>query len=428
MRDLTAILIPEGQVPESAIEKLALSRGYGDLYLRIAPLPSIKLVQIEVCDAAEGRPTVDPELVSQLSAGGKAAFVHVNNYVGQALVHPFANCVPQDSYVGAPGEPFEAALKQALGFSLEEIVKADDGSYRGVGITGSHTRVFVQGAAPRPVPPGFPTGLDSFRFHDRGGGLPDNRERLALFGYDRREAGAVLSQPGKAIVEWLLQRPGAAGPLAGVLPEVLAELDALGDQAPKDARCSSRVLEVIALSCGRVFATGEAVRFWDERVLPLLSLSAAPPQISADDVEDLEAAESLWHAIVEVLPFSAPPNGEGALLAQLGDEEIGPLSPWAQPGEDYQGAIFVINPTRLLDQMRQISREGLEELERSFLMAWHAAAGKPGELQAWAEAKLAHGEADQARVLGTLAELRTVLELAAGYELQPALLFYEAQG
>lgn len=426
MRDLTAILFPAGQVPEEAIERLVLSRGYGDLYLRIAPLGAINLVQVEVCEAGEGRPNVDPELVAQLSVGGKAAFVHINHYVGQALVHPFANGAPQESYVGQPGADFEARLRSTFGVGLEEIVKADDGTWRGFGLTASRTRVFINGLPPRQVPAGFPSGLDSFRFHDRGGGLPEATERMAVFAYDRREAGAALQQPGRVVAEWLMRRPQALGPLVGLLPEVIGELEALGDKTPKDARCSSRVLEVVALACGRVFATGESLRFWDERVLPLLSLSVATPQISADDVEDLEATESLWHAIVEVVPFAAPPSGEGALMAQLGDDELGPLSPWAEPGQDYSGAIFVLNPTRLIHHMRLITREGLEALERSFLEAWYAAAQPEVPIEEWAQQRLAAGEVDQARVLGTLAELRTTLELAGGYELQPALLFYEA--
>lgn len=425
MRDLTAILIPMGQVPVEAIERLVLARGYGDVYLRIAPLQAINLVQIEVCDAGEGKPTVDPELVAQLSIGGKSAFVHVNHYVKQALVHPFANGAPQESFVGEPGQGFEAALRGVFGHELAAITAADDGTWRGFGLTASRTRIFIDGVPPRDVPSGFPTGLDSFRFHDRGGGLPAARDRMAIFGFDRRAADEVLSQPGAKIAEWLQLRPRALGPLGGLLPEVVAELSALGERSPKDARCSVHALELVALACGRVFATGEDVAFWNDRVLPLLSLSVAPPQIEADEVEDLAETKSLWHAIVEVVPFAAPGSGEGKLVSQIGDDEIGPLSPWYEPGSEYDGLVFVLDPTRLLTQMRQITRETLEELEQKFLVAWFEALGKPGEFEPWAQQRLIAGEEDQGRVLGTLAELRTVLELSVGYQLHPAVVFYE---
>src|SRR6476619_7126173 len=133
-KDLTGILLPAGQLDEKTIRQTVAQRGYGDIWMRVAPLEKVKLVQVEVHDGKQGLPCEDPELVNQLSKGGRAVFLHVNHQAKQAIVHGFVDGNAQEGFAGAPGPEFEAKLKELLGTDLafEQIVNADDGSRLGI--------------------------------------------------------------------------------------------------------------------------------------------------------------------------------------------------------------------------------------------------------------------------------------------------------
>src|SRR5438445_9999991 len=86
--DLTAVLI-EQRGPEDAeqVARAVAGGGYGDVWLRRKPLPSLGLLQVELFDGA-GAFRVDPALVMALSEDGRrATFVHLNRSAGQALLH-----------------------------------------------------------------------------------------------------------------------------------------------------------------------------------------------------------------------------------------------------------------------------------------------------------------------------------------------------
>ncbi|HEY7954429.1 MAG TPA: hypothetical protein VII38_04015 [Polyangia bacterium] len=431
-KDLTAILIPKGQLDEPQIRQILVERGLGDVFLRIAPLDAVGLLQIEVQEAHEGLPCEDPDLVGRFSKGGRAAFVHVNHTAKQAIVHAFEDGASQPGFIGAPGEELAAKLSAALGIevALDAITSADDGSRVGIGLTSSRT-VVLAGDSVLSVPPGMPTDLHSFAFHDRGAGVDEEEERLALFAFDPHALDTLWSLPGRALAEKITAAPpGRFGPLDRLRAEVAASLSALGEKSPMELRATElRALELCALEAGRVFAGGDNVSYWDERVLPMFALAAETPVFDPSELEDLDDSDSVLHAMVEVLPYAAPPGGEGAMLALLSDAELGPLAPWARPGQEYRGAIFTLRPERLLAQVRSLEGAKLKTRMETFERAWYRAA-RPGQPEGdpydlWRRARAEEGQNDTDRFLRDWTELRIVLEVAAENRLQPALLFYE---
>jgi hypothetical protein len=425
-KDLTAVLLPAGQMTEEAIRAIVAERD-APAFVRVAPLDSIGLIQVEIHEGAQGLPSEDPDLVAKLSKGGRATFVHVNHGASQAIVHGIRDGKPDEGFGGAPGDEFAAKLREALGrdLSIDQITAADDGSRIGIGIASARTVAYVGGGW-LTIPPGTPTGANSFAFHDRGAGQDEDSSRMAPFAFDGKRLRALWSQPSGQIAATLRKAPPwQFGPLTPLAAEVADRLEKRGAQPPEN---DVRALELCALACAGAFAGGETVSYWDERVLPMLSLASDEPKIETADCEDLEDCDSLLHAMVEVLPFSAPPDGEGHLLAQLSDREIAPLAPWAKPGEEYAGAIFLADPTRLLPLVRSLDGRRLRALVEKLERTWYRAA-RPGQPEgdafetfkkAWHE----QGAQDEERCLRAWTELRIVFELANANALQPALLFY----
>lgn len=431
-KDLTGVLLPKAQLPEEEIRRRVLERLQRDVILRVAPLDAVGLVQVEVHSAEDGMPCEDPELVARLSQGGRAAFVHVNHGAKQAMVHGFVDGTPREGFAGEPGEAFEAKLREALDVGpFAAIVAADDGSRLGIGVTSSRTVALVRGAE-LVLPPGTPTDFNSFVFHDAGRGL-DEGERVAFFAFDGRAAWSVLqTMPGAQLAELLGSAPlGLYGPLEAARAPGCAALAALGDKSAAQADLRDvRALELCALAAGRVFAGGDVVSYWDERVLPLFSLAAEEPKIDAADVDDLEDTDSILHAVVEVMPYAAPPGGEGPILSLIGPDELKPLAPWVQAGEEVSGSIAVVHGARLLERVRRLDGNSLNALIQKFERAWYRAA-RPGQpegdaFETFRRAKAEEGREDVERVLRDWTELRIVLEIAAANRLDVGLLFYEA--
>jgi hypothetical protein len=186
-RDLTCVLVPAGQLDVARAHQIVIESGRLPAIVRVVDLPKVSLTQIEVHDGRRGLPTEDPELVARFSRGGRALFVHVNEGAKQALVHGFVDGQALPGFAGGPGDEFAGKLRELAGADLGAIVDADDGSRLGIGIAASHTHALVAGRA-LALPPGTPTALDSFTFHDRGAALADKQERLALFAFDRARA------------------------------------------------------------------------------------------------------------------------------------------------------------------------------------------------------------------------------------------------
>jgi hypothetical protein len=423
VQDLTAIFIPKDQRSEEEIR--ALAARFGDVWLRVAPLPSLNLTQIEILDAPAGLPSEDPQLVGELAMSGRATFVHVNHSAPQALVHVFENGAAQPGWIGAPGEEFESKLKAAVGCSLADLHQADDGSRVGLGVAASKTIAIVRGRTLQ-IPPGTPTGMNSFVFHDRGNDLGDGT-RVAPFAYDPHAADSLFQSPARELAAHL--STARKSPLEGARGEVIAELAKMGDR-PLTAKdeIALRALELCALDCACVFAGGDRQYFWDHRVLPMFLLSDGEPKFDPDEMEEVDESESILEAMVDILPYAAPPGGEGPIISNLGPSELLPLAPWAE-GE-YSGSIFRVHSERLLKLVRGLDGPTLnariERFEKAWFRAARGGAAPDGEqFTTWRRFKAEDGQKDVERFVVDWTELRIVLELASANQLAVGLLFYE---
>ncbi|MDB4968375.1 MAG: hypothetical protein JWN44_4064 [Myxococcales bacterium] len=429
--DLTAVIIPSGQLSVEEVHRIVVESGRHAALVRVAPLPKLNLVQIEVHDPRRGLPTEDPALVGLFSKGGRATFVHVNHSAKQAMVHGFIDGRPNEGFAGAPGDDFLARLRVEAGVDLASLVAADDGTRIGIGVASSHTVALIRGRA-LVLPIGTPTGLDGFTFHDRGTAIDEGAERLAWFAFDRTRA---FGQPGKAMAALIGSAPaGALGPLEGAREEAIAALEALGDRTPAEAKLASpRALELCAYAAAMAWTGGDQASYWDGRVLPMFVICGRDTPIAAvldaSEAEELDdETESLIEAMVETLPFPAPPDGEGPMLTQLAAAEVQPLAPWAQAGEEHAGSVFMLRPERLLSLVRSLDGPRLGKAAESFARAWYRAL-RPGQpegdaYQQWRVAKEHEGEKDLERFVNDWAELRACLEVAAANRLDVALMFY----
>ena len=429
--DLTCVLVPAGQLEPAAVHDIVRKSGRLAALVRVAPLPALSLVQIEVHDLRRGMPCEDPELVGAFSIGGRATFVHVNHTAKQAMVHGFIDGKPNEGFAGAPGDDFTARLVAEAGHALDAITAADDGSRLGIGIASTQTHALLKGRALH-VPVGTPTALDSFVFHDRGAMLSEGAERLAWLAFDRARA---FGAPGRALAAMIEGAPaGAFGPLDGARAEAVAALAALGEQSPADAKLqNARALELCAFAAAMAFAGGDQLSYWDERVLPLFAIcgKATPPApvLDAEEADEIDHEETPFlEAMVETLPFAAPPEGEGPLLTQLAPGELGPLASWAGGAAEHTGALFLLRPERLLALVRTLDGKRLTAAMDSFAQAWYRAL-RPGQpmgdaFATWRKAKDDEGHVDLERFVNDWAELRACLEIAAVNQLDVALLFY----
>jgi hypothetical protein len=422
-RDLTAILLPAGQLIEEDI--VAEAARFGNVWVRLAPLGALALTQVEILDGVRGLPCESPELLMKLSERGKATFVHVNHGAKQALVHHFEKGEAQPGWMGEPGE-LDAKLRAAVGHPLEALQGADDGSRIGIGIAGSRT-IALSGGRLLQVPPGTPTALNSFAFHDRGRDVGDGT-RMAPFAWDAQRAQQAFASPARELAAHL--SVAKKGPMEGARAEVIARLAEIGDRPlnPDDAVALS-ALELCTLDCAFVFAGGDRQYFWDHRVLPMFLVGDAAPQFDPEEFSDLEESESVLEAMVDVLPYAAPPGGEGSIISNLGPGELLPLAPWAEGQSEYTGSIFRLAPERLLELVRGLDGERLNPRIERFERAWYQAArgGQPtgDAFDTWRRSKAETGERDIERFLVGWTELRIVLELASANQLAVGLLFYE---
>lgn len=429
-RDLTAVLVPAGQLTVERVHAIVRESGRHAALVRVAELPKVKLTQIEVHDL-RGMPMEDPALVGRFSIGGRATFVHVNHSAKQAMVHGFIEGKGNEGFAGAPGDDFAARLRGEAGADLRAILDADDGTRLGIGVASSHTHALLKGRV-LVVPPGTPTGLDSFRFHDRGDALDDRQERVALFAFDRKE---TFGTDARTWSERLSGAPaGWFGPLEATREAVFAELSTTEvGKSVADAKLSTRALELVAFGAALAWAGGDELQYWDERVLPLFAICGvekpSAPVLDAREAEDLDdETESLLEAMCETLPFAAPPDGEGPVLTQLSPAELGPLAPWAKAGEEHAGSIFMLRPERLLSLARALDGRRLGMAAETFARAWYRAL-RPGQpegdaYKVWRQAKEEEGQKELDRFIADWAELRACLELAAANRLDVALLIY----
>jgi hypothetical protein len=436
--DLTCVLVDTDAHDDASVRAVVAAGGYGDGWLRVRPLErALGLTQVELLDAG-GLPRIDPALVAALSdRDRRAVFVHVNHQAKQALVHRFVAAKEIEGWLGDPAQ-LDEKLKTAIGRTLAEVLAADDGTRRGFGQAASSTAARSAGRW-LAVPPGTPTALGSFGFHDRG--ERQSADRVAVVAFDPDAVRIAWSTaPGIELAARVRSLPAnRVGPLGGVRERAIGALAALGDATPAAAKLEEvTALELVALTETCFFGGGESVAFVDQRVLPLFSLSSGDPAIDDDEeAAELEARASVLEAMGEVLPYASP---EGSLMEQIDDGELSPLAPWARPGEEYVGSLFRLDGARLHRLLTDTDGRALAARIDRFYRAWWRAgheaplgsAPKDGggrdAFEEWRAALDARGAADVERFLAAWAEWRALLGLAAANGLKPALLFYALEG
>jgi len=127
---------------------------------------------------------------------------------------------------------------------------------------------------------------------------------------------------------------------------------------------------------------------------------------------------------VETLPYKSP---EGSVLQGLEDGEARPLAPWARAGEEYVGSILTLQGERVRGLLSSVDQRDVAGwVDRFYRGWWKAQTDDPwgAEFEAWRQRLDVRGGPDVQRFLLDWAEWRTVLEMAALNQLQPALVFY----
>lgn len=448
--DLTAILMPlppRGLQPNDIVNVVA-QNGPPAAWVRLVPMDKHEIHQLEVMDGQTGLPSVSPGMLAALSQnGGKALFLHVNHSAKQALLHAFEDGIEVASYSGEPDETFAGEISRLVGLTTDDIASADDGTRVGFGQAASRTAAVVRGRLLL-VPPGTPTGLGSFMFHDRGhdriepgadadaDGGDGEGTRIAFFAFD----GALIQQAfgeltGKQLAQVISGAPQEIiGPLIALrdtTAKMLSGIDTQPGRAEKHPAWHTHAFEMLALCHAGVYSGGDTLRYLDQKVLALLNIGEATPIIDADDAEELEELPSLLDAMIEVLPCPKPPAGYGPLMEMIGPDEIGALVPWAKPGEPYDGAVFLIKPDRVLQLVRSLDgnklAQRLERFSRALYTARHGSPEGEAAEKAYIEWRSGHEQrsrADIERFLTAWAELRMVFEMAAANQMNIGVIVY----
>lgn len=446
-QDLTAILLPQaprGPNPDTVVNLVA-QNSPPTVWVRLVPLEKTQIQQLEVLDGKTGLPAISPALLAALSQnGGKALFIHANHSGKQALLHGFEDGIEIASFTGEPSDDFAEQFRKLVGHSVDEIVAADDGTRLGFGQAATRTAAIVRGRLIQ-VPPGTPTGLGSFGFHDRGFDAPSqivvtgtdaedaDTTRAAFFAFDGNLINQAFNQiPGQQLAQVLGNAPEEMlGPLTELRDPTTKALTGyktpLG-QSKDHPAWHTHAFELLALSHAGAFGGGDAVKFLDQKMLAILSIGDATPIIDSDDVEELEGLPSILDALVDVLPCPKPPGGYGPLFENIGPDEIGALVPWAKPGQPYDGAVFLLKTDRLLELARSFDAnrlaQRLEKFCRVFYSAKVGSQTTEDEYQTWRAAWEQKSQQDIERLLLCWAEFRVVLEIAAQNRLHVGVTVY----
>ena len=447
--DLTAILLPlppRGLSPDQVVNLVA-SNGGAASWVRLCPFDKLEIHQLEVLEGNSGLPAVSPALLVALSNnGGKAMFVHVNHQAKQVLLHAFEDGIEVKSFRGEPSDEFAELFKELVGYTVDEIVAADDGTRLGFGQAASRTAAISRGRLLL-VPTGTPTGLGTFTFHDRGHDRPSNLQitdaddddddkdttRVAFFAFDGGLIQQALGEvPGAQLAQVVSSAPvEVVGPLIELRDAVAAQLGQLSGplgQAAEHPVWHTHALEMLALAHSGIYSGGDTAKFVDEKLLAVLAIGDAVPVVDADDAEELEEMPSIIDALIDVLPCPKPPGGYGPLLENLGPEELGALVPWANPNEPYDGTVFVVRTDRLLPLMRSFDGnklgQRLERFCRALYTARYGAVDNEEAYRKWRAEQEQKSRQDIERLLTAWAELRIVLELASVNQLTVGLLVY----
>ena len=272
----------------------------------------------------------------------------------------------------------------------------------------------------------------SHRLDQSTSGVVAGQERCTFFAFDKPLVQAICNTPGADLAKVMEQARQDIGkdPEGRQVLETMRALDKkpIKEADPGSRQLLVRAIEMLVLGSGRVFAAGDSAPYWDERVLPLLSLTDQAPVVDEDEIEELDEARSVLHALVEVVPAKAPPGGAGQVLESVADVELQPLLPDFVEDGMYAGSILQLDPARLLGALRTLDSDKLSKAVALLEAAWWTKkTGQPAEGEAYAAFRRGHaekGQPDLDRALRHLSELRVVFEVAQANDLTVALAFY----
>lgn len=410
------------------VDRVWVSLGHGELRGRTVQILALQVLRDE--GRAGGWPMVAPRIAEDLSRGGREVFELLVAPEGrEAFIDLFRD---GERRFGERHEriPTEAGLPWAGLTGLEAAELPSILAMGGV-LCGEGCEALV---SPRlfKVPPWTDKGADLFRFSERHRhGLDDvaGEGRVCFLAIDLETLGRDLRErtvhKALAVLEPFAKgdRRRRLGPLQGDLMPTIERLRLLpGDQPLVEAPGLVDIVELLALARTGLCTPGNRIAYLDEVALPLLNLTDDEelPELSAEELSEL----SLPQAMADQIPYFAP---EGELLDSFSDEELRPLT--AELGMDpaEEGAIWVLDPERILGRLRALNLESMSQRIDDFMHRWWEAARDQwgSDQKTWVEQRLATDQSELTAFFTTINELQTLLETAKDNRLVPALLFYE---
>lgn len=412
------------------------------------------LLQLELYDLEDGTPVFVEQLLFALSDDGKSALhLSVDSDDGVVALQCFSDQTPQIRWsdrpanfksenVDPPGErPYpqgEAGLDQMLTDEMHvswNELQTMTVSEEAADVADESTALLLRGRIVKP-PNGQLRDGSLHSFHETDITSDGEEDHLALIALEPKALEDLWTQQPAGQVLGFLQmistvRQKVLGPLAHVLNEVGLHIEGGGqlDKPLVEAEHPELLnYEILAMSTAVAYWGGIPVNYFDERLIPLLSICESEINESAladalPEIEDL----GLLSAMTEVLPYSAP---EGSLLESFDDTEVAPLAPWAVKDDSYEGTLFLLNTERLLTMLQRFDETQLQSKANAFLQIWAKLrfppdeGGAEGDLESWLVEREDLDNNDWQDQVHLLNRLRAILEFSKLNELKPALFFY----
>lgn len=446
------------QQPVEVLREALLRLHLDELWMRLASLGELRwegseCLQLELYHLRDGTPILPEAAGAMLSSHDRQALrLSVDSSRTSVAFELYRNGVAVAAWAGdvesfgsedrrpkkerrpeelqACRERFLAFFRKTTGLDFQELMSSpairEDAARTGA----PDGLLLLRGRLLKPVE-GMGRWPELFRFHDRNQGEESpGAEHAAIVGLDLQLAERLWRRtPASQVYQYLRMleplRGVVLGPLAGLLPQVLAAVEAHPPEQPlaSDEEPDLTVFEVLAMSTAQVFMVGDRVEYLDERFYPLLSLSkgAVSREAVADSLEEIAELDVL-SAITEVMPYAVP---EGQMMDAFADEELSPLAPWAVRDDSYEGSLFLLDTCRLRALVDAFDIDELNARIAEFRRLWFEVSDPTGgSLEEWLEGRRELDRRELSRFEDTFVELQHVLPLSEGNGLTPALLFY----
>jgi hypothetical protein len=461
-----AFYLRSDQHTRETIRDILLELHLDQLWLRVSTLEGVRwggvpVIQLELYHLREGMPVLPEALGAALAYKERSALRlsidSTRTTVGYELfqdgkpgpvwagnIETFGQDPSERKKKGAAEGPaaFIEMFTSELGLDLAALLDADPVTEQAAQRALKGTEALVRGRFVQLVP-GMGRWAELFTFHDRHDDeeraetdtdadtdTGTDEEHVALVALDLKQAERLWRRSPASMVYQFLRlvepiRRSVLGPLASVLPEVLTIVQNHPPEAPLAAAedPDPTVFEVLAMATALVYMVGDRISYHDDRFFPLLSLAeGAIPRGALQDSVDEIAPLGLLTAMTEVLPYKVP---EGQMIEAIADEELAPLAPWAVREDSYEGAIFLLDATRLGALVEAFDIERFKERAHEFRAAWCAVADPDGgSVEEWATPREERDTEEMDRFEDTFVELQHTLALASLNGLTPALVFY----